>query len=196
MTPRSSCTFSTHPERLLQRGASRCSRCRLISASAQSRLSATPGAFCSGSPRSACMTRAICCARRSDRPGTRACRISISCASDGYGSQRNRQRRRRASDSSRVRLLVRITCGLCRARIVPSSGIVTCHSASTSRRNASKASSARSTSSMSSTGDRSRVIASSSGRLSRNRSLNMYASRSSRLDPSVSLKRAWSIWRG
>ena len=131
------------------------------------------------------MSRAICCARRSDRPGTRACRISISCGSDGYGSQRNRHRRRRASDSSRVRLLVRITCGLCRARIVPSSGIVTCHSASTSRRNASNASSARSTSSMSSTGDRSRVIASSSGRLSRNRSLNMYASRSSRLEPSA-----------
>ena len=72
---------------------------------------------------------------------------------------------------------------MCRARIVPSSGIVTCHSASTSSRNASNASSARSTSSMSSTGERSWVIASSSGRLSRNCSLKICASRSSSVDP-------------
>ena len=64
-----------------------------------------------------------------------------------------------ASDSSRVRLLVTMTCGVWRARIVPSSGIVTWNSASTSSRNASNASSARSTSSMSSTGGRSSVIA-------------------------------------
>ena len=51
------------------------------------------GRLLQGQPRSTCMSRAICCARRSDRPGTRACRISISCSSDGYGSQTNRHRR-------------------------------------------------------------------------------------------------------
>jgi len=53
------------------------------------------------------------------------------------------------------------------ALIVPISGIVTCQSEKTSSMKASNSSSARSTSSTSRTGERSWVMACSSGRLSR-----------------------------
>ena len=59
----------------------------------------------------------------------------------------------RASWISRVRFEVRITIGTCSARIVPSSGTVTWKSESSSSRNASSSWSARSTSSISRTGD-------------------------------------------
>ena len=61
------------------------------------------------------------------------------------------QRRRRASDSGRVWLLVSTMKGVVRARTVPYSGIVTCISDSSSSRNASNSASALSISSMSST---------------------------------------------
>ena len=79
-----------------------------------------------------------------------------------------------ASWISRVRFEVMTTIGGCSALTVPSSGIVTWKSASTSSRNASKASSVRSSSSISSTGAPagSGSSACSSGRLIRKRSEN------------------------
>ena len=87
-----------------------------------------------------------------------------------------------ASWISRVRFEVITTIGGCAALTVPSSGIVTWKSASTSSRNASKASSARSSSSISSTGAPagSGSSACSSGRLIRNRSENTSCSSRSR----------------
>ena len=101
-------------------------------------------------------------------PGTRSRTISISRSIDGCPIQWKSARRLSASWSSRVRFEVRITAGFRRARIVPSSGIVIWKSESTSSRNASNSSSARSISSMRSTTGSSESIASSSGRRIRN----------------------------
>ena len=90
-------------------------------------------------------------ASRSGIPGTRSSTISTSRSIDGCPIQWKSARRFSASCSSRVRFEVRITAGLRRARIVPSSGIVIWKSESTSSRNASNSSSARSISSISST---------------------------------------------
>src|ERR1700735_703186 len=87
-----------------------------------------------------------------------------------------RQRRRSASESSRVPFEVRITCGMVVAVMVPSSGIETWKSDRSSSRNASNSSSARSISSISSTGGLSRRIAASNGRSSRYFSEKIWAS--------------------
>ena len=101
-------------------------------------------------------------------PGDAQRTISTSRSIDGCPIQWKSARRLSASCSSRVRFEVRITAGLRRARIVPSSGIVIWKSESTSSRNASNSSSARSISSMSRTTGSSESIASSSGRRMRN----------------------------
>ncbi len=105
---------------------------------------------------------------RSGTPGTRIRTISTSRSSDGWPIQWKSARRLSASCSSRVRLEVSRTTGLRRASIVPISGIVIWKSESTSSRNASNSSSARSISSMRSTTCSSESIASSSGRRMRN----------------------------
>ena len=87
-----------------------------------------------------------------------------------------------ASDSSRVLFDVRITIGRCDApTIVPSSGIDTWKSDSTSSSSASVSISTRSTSSMRSTTGSSERIASSNGRVRRNGSLKMSDSTSAQL---------------
>ena len=94
-----------------------------------------------------------------------------------------------ASWISRVRFEVMTTIGGCSALTVPSSGMVTWKSASTSSRNASNASSVRSSSSISSTGAPagSGSSACSSGRLIRKRSENTSCSMRSRsCSPSAS----------
>ena len=125
-------------------------------------------------------------------PGILILTISISRSIDGWPIQWNSARRLRASCSSRVRLEVRITAGLRRARIVPSSGIVIWKSESTSSRNASNSSSARSISSIRSTTGSSVSIASSSGRRIRNSGPK---SSSSETVPSCAA-RMCSSWRG
>ena len=77
---------------------------------------------------------------------------------------RKRQRRFKASDSSRVLLEVRTTNGVDEATTVPSSGIETWKSERISRSSASVSISTRSTSSIRSTTGLGRPIASSSGR--------------------------------
>ena len=128
-TPRSSCTFRCI-QRLLQGGRVEVIAVQAISAIAESRLSATPGAFCRAilgapaSPRDRCARR--------PRAWRARVRIPISCESDGYGS------RQTASAGAGVGELPRAVLRedhvrLCRANHAQP-GIVTCHSTSTSRR--------------------------------------------------------------
>ena len=98
---------------------------------------------------------------------------TIRCGS-GYSSQWYRQRRRNASCSSRLRFEVSTTIGGRVAVNVPSSGTVTDPSPSASSRSASNSSSARSISSMRSTGGRGPSYRTQRriGRSTRNSSLN------------------------
>ena len=118
--------------------------------------------------------------------------ISISRSIDGWPIQWKSARRFNASCSSRVRFEVRITAGLRRARIVPSSGIVIWKSDRISSKKASNSSSARSISSMSRTTGSSVSIASRSGRRMRNSGPN---SSSSDTVPSCAARMCRS-WRG
>ncbi len=138
----------------------------------QSMVSATEGSFFSCMPRSTRIVRTNCSASASGRSGTRLARIASSSAASGKSRCRNRQRRLRASLSSRVALEVSRTNGVRVATIVPSSGTVTAKSLSTSSRSPSISTSALSVSSMSSTVGSARRIAVSKGRVSRNSSLN------------------------
>ena len=106
-------------------------------------------------------------------PGTLSRTMRRSSSSSGKPMWRNRQRRRSASDSSRLAFEVRTTNGRRVAVIVPSSGTVTWKSLSTSRSRPSTSTSALSVSSISSTFGSSPRIAVSSGRGSRNSSLKM-----------------------
>src|SRR5207247_1112849 len=100
--------------------------------------------------------------------GRQVARDGLARGGPARGGPRLRPRRRSASDSSRVRFEVRMTCGGCVALMVPISGIVTCQSEKTSSMNASNSSSARSVSSTRSTGAwDSCVSACSSGRRKR-----------------------------
>src|SRR6202044_3716139 len=98
---------------------------------------------------------------------------------------RYRQRRLSASESSRELLDVRNTSGVAAAGIVPSSGMATWYSASTSSSSASASTSRRSTSSMSRTTGSGARMAASSGRDSRNSSLKMSDSSSDQVAASA-----------
>ncbi len=89
---------------------------------------------------------------------------------------RYRQRRLSASDRSRVLLEVRKTIGICRPVTVPIPGMDTWKSDRISSSSASASTSSRSTSSMSRITGSVDLIASSSGRVSRNSSLKMFDS--------------------
>ena len=138
----------------------------------QSMVSATDGSFLSCMPRSTPMMRTSSSARCSGSSGTRDSRMRRSRSGSGKSMCRNRHRRLSASDSSRVALEVSSTNGVRSAVIVPSSGTVTAKSDSTSSSRPSISMSALSVSSISRTVGSVRRIAVSSGRVSRNSSLN------------------------
>ncbi len=125
-------------------------------------------------------------------PGMRSLTISISRSIEGCPIHWKSARRLSASCSSRVRFEVRITAGRRRALIVPISGIVIWKSESTSSRNASNSSSARSISSISSTTGSSESIASSSARRIRKR---FEKSSSSETLPSCAARRCEELAR-
>ena len=166
---------------VLQHGAERRLDVRRVELLLAERRRAPAPSRSSRRARAASAGRAAAARPRSGRPRRRAARgrrgrassmISHSRSTDGWPIQWNRQRRLSASCSSRVRLDVRMTVGRRVATIVPSSGIVTWKSDSSSSRNASNSSSARSISSIRSTTGSSTSIASSSGRRIRKRRSN------------------------
>lgn len=92
---------------------------------AQSIVSATPGGLYRLMARSDSTAAATWRVSSSPASGTRMATISTSRSNVGCSTQWYRQRRLRASCTSRVRLEVRITMGGTAARNVPSSGMVT-----------------------------------------------------------------------
>src|SRR6266542_220306 len=140
--------------------------------------------------RSVATARATCLASTSGTSGARTRTMSTSRSTEGWSIQWYRQRRLRASCSSRVRLEVMITAGGRSAATRPISGMVTANSLSTSSRNASNSSSARSSSSISSTAWEPARIAASSGRSTRKSGPN----RSASCSPSCAARTAIS-WR-
>ena len=120
-------------------------------------------------PRIFCTAATTARASRSGISGTFSRMMSSSSPGAGKSMKRCRQRRLRPSESSRALLEVSTTSGMCLAFTVPSSGIETWKSDSTSRRNASNSGSALSISSMSRTTGVFDSMADSSGRGDRKR---------------------------
>ncbi|EAU63378.1 hypothetical protein STIAU_7170 [Stigmatella aurantiaca DW4/3-1] len=143
---------------------------------AQSRVSLIDGAFLRSSVRRAATASTTCSASVWATCGNRARTIRNSRSRSGKSMCRCRQRRFNASDSSRALFEVRMTRGMCLARKVPNSGMVTALSESTSSRNASNSGSALSISSTSSRAGCSDSWALRMGRGSRKRSEKKTAS--------------------